>query len=428
MKRSRAILAPEFEKEIAQSEYHRTQLVIGIFLLAFVIVNVNYYFLDEKESSQFGGATTYFFAVGWLAVFILYEFLVLQWIRRQQKRYQRVSEGFRFMHTLIEITFPTKLMWYMAFVAHQMMFIDSPVFIMYFLFIIISVLHLDARLSILTAVAAAIQYAAIIHFTFELLREQHVPAFLPPNTFYLRCVLLAISGIAAGVVAREMQRRIHASFDLQRAKSDIEILFGQQVSKEVFSALMEEQGNATKREATVLALDIRNFTAFAETHTPDEIMDFQNRIFGPIIDIINQHQGIVNQILGDGIMATFGTPVANPLHADMAFEAAIKIIRKVRELGKEGVIAETRVGMGLHTGDVITGNIGNEHRKQYSISGSAVIIAFRVEQLNKQFDTELLITDAVRSRIVPGNIQLTSLGSQSMKGFGTEVDIYKVTV
>lgn len=427
MKRPSTVVYPEFEKEIARSEYQRTQLIITIFLIAFVIINVNFFFLNDTVTAIYGGANNYFFAVGWLILFILYEVVVLRVIAFLQKKYQRVSETFRFIHTLIEISFPSMLMLYMVEMEHQLTFIDSPIFLLYFLFIIISVLHLDFRLSFLTALLAGIQYGAIIYYGFRLdLQSNDYFSLLPENSFYLRCVVLAMSGLAAGYVAQQMQKRIYISFDLQRAKSDMEVLFGQQVSREVFSALIQEQGKAKKQEATVLALDIRNFTAFAETHSPDEIMDFQNKIFGPIIDIINQHQGIVNQILGDGIMATFGTPVENPLHADMAFEAALRILSKVNELCREGVIPETKLGMGLHTGDVVTGNIGNESRKQYSISGSAVIIAFRVEQLNKQFNSELLITDAVKSRIAMGKISLTSLGKQPMKGFGTEVEIYQV--
>jgi adenylate cyclase len=428
LKRASTVVYPEFEKEIAKSEYQRTQLIIGIFLIAFITININYIFLDVTIANLYGGAETYFFMVGWLAFFILYEVIILRLIAFSRNKYHRVREGFRFVHTLLEISFPSLLIFYMVDVRGQLLFIDSPIFLMYFLFIIISVLHLDFRLSFITALLAAVQYAGIIYYGYNLGNETaEYQSVIPENSFYLRCVVLIISGLAGGYVAQEMKRRIHISFDLQRAKSDMEILFGQQVSREVFSALIQEQGKAKKQEATVLALDIRNFTAFAETHSPDEIMDFQNKIFGPIIDIINQHQGIVNQILGDGIMATFGTPVSNPLHADMAFEAALRILQKVNELCKEGLIPETRLGMGLHTGDVITGNIGNESRKQYSISGSAVIIAFRVEQLNKQFNSELLITDAVKSRIAIGKIQLTSLGKQPMKGFGHEIEIYQVS-
>lgn len=429
MKRPTSIVYPEFEKEIARSEYQRTQLIIAIFLIAFVAINVNYFFLDAEVTALYGGVENYFVTVGWLCLFTIYEVIVLRLIGFFRKKYHRIREGFRLFHTLVEITFPSMLIVYMVDIKHQLLFIDSPIFLMYFLFIIISVLHLDFKLSFFTALLAAAQYAAIIFYGYRTSSAaEDFRMFLPENSFYLRCVVLVISGLAAGYVAQSVKRRIYILYDLQRAKSDLEVLFGQQVSREVLSALVQERGKAKKQEATVLALDIRNFTAFAETHTPDEIMDFQNKIFGPIIDIINQHQGVVNQILGDGIMATFGTPVSNPLHADMAFEASLRILSKVRELYKSGEIPQTKLGLGLHTGDVVTGNIGNESRKQYSISGSAVIIAFRVEQLNKQFESELLITDTVKSRIALGNIKFTSLGKQSMRGFGREIEIYKVEV
>ncbi|HEY3429274.1 MAG TPA: adenylate/guanylate cyclase domain-containing protein, partial [Cyclobacteriaceae bacterium] len=424
--RNSTLLTPEFEREIVQSEYQRTRLLIGLFSLAIIISSANFFFLGDTVRFLFGGAQRYFFVIAWLGCLILYEIIILQLISYWKKRYQRISEGFRYAHTLIEVSFPSFLMLYMVNMNHQLAFIDSPVVFIYPLFITLSVLHLDFRLSVLTAVLASIEYAAIVFYGFN--SVENAAAFqqvLPENTFYLRCAVLVIGGMAGGFVAEEMKRRIQASFDIQRLKNEMEVLFGQQVSKEVLTTLIEERGIAKKQEATVLAMDIRNFTMFAETHTPDEIMDYQNKIFGPVIDIINQHQGVVNQIMGDGLMATFGTPVSNPLHADMAFETSLRILNKVRELVQNQIIPDTKIGLGLHTGDVVTGNIGNESRKQYSISGSAVIIAFRVEQLNKQFGTELLITDAVKDKIVPGRIQLDSLGKQSMKGFGNVVEVFK---
>lgn len=83
--------------------------------------------------------------------------------------------------------------------------------------------------------------------------------------------------------------------------------------------------------------------------------------------------------------------------------------------------------MGLHTGEVITGNIGNENRKQYSISGTAVIIAFRVEQLNKELGSELLITGDLKEKIITGKAIIQSLGPQLLKGFGKNIDVYSVS-
>ena len=85
-------------------------------------------------------------------------------------------------------------------------------------------------------------------------------------------------------------------------------------------------------------LDIRNFTAFADTHTAEEVIDFQNKVLSPVIEIINQHQGVVFQILGDGVMACFGSPVENVLHADMAFQSGLNILRKIQELSDQNTI------------------------------------------------------------------------------------------
>lgn len=425
-RKNSTLSTPEFEREIVQSEYQRSKLMIGLFLLALLISSVNFFLLNDTVKFLFGGAGNYFFVIGWLGGLILYEVAILQLISYWKERHRPVSKYFRYWHTVVEVSFPSLLMLYMVYAQKQLLFIDSPVVFIYPLFITLSVLHLDFRTSMQTAVMAAVQYSFIVYYGFHIAEvNTSFENIIPENTFYLRSAVMVIGGMGGGFVAEEMKRRIQASFDIQRSKNEMEVLFGQQVSREVLTTLVEERGIAKKQEATVLAMDIRNFTAFAETRSPDEIMDYQNKIFGPVIDIINQHQGVVNQIMGDGLMATFGTPVSNPLHADMAFETSLRILHKVRELVNKEIIPDTRIGLGLHTGDVVTGNIGNEHRKQYSISGSAVIIAFRVEQLNKQFGTELLITDAVKDKIVPGRIQLDSLGKQPMKGFGNVVEVFK---
>lgn len=426
LKLTSTVFDSEFEKEIVRSEYQRTRLIIAIFLIAFVVVIATFFLLNERVLTLYGGSENYLIIICWLLLFTAYELVILWLIAYRQKKYNRITAGFRTFHTLVEITFPSMLIFYMVEIEQELIFLDSPIFLTYFLFIIISVLHLDPKLSFFTALLAAVQYIGMTYYGYQIIPE--ISSQLPASSYYVRAIVLIFSGLAAGYVAQELKRRIYISFDLQRAKSDMEVLFGQQVSREVLSVLVQNQDKAKKQEVTVLALDIRNFTTFAETRTPDEIMEYQNKIFGPIIDIINQHQGIVNQILGDGIMATFGAPVENPLHAEMAFQASLKILKKVEELSASGVIPVTRVGMGLHTGDVITGNIGNEHRKQYSISGSAVITAFRIEQLNKQFQTEILITDAVKEKVTLGQVTLISLGKQPMKGFGQEIEVYKVSV
>jgi adenylate cyclase len=229
-------------------------------------------------------------------------------------------------------------------------------------------------------------------------------------------------------VAADLKNRIKSTFDSQQARDEMELLFGQQVSKEVSKALMEEKGATKRLEATVMFLDIRNFTAFADTHTPDEVIDYQNKFIGPVIDIINQHQGVVFQILGDGLMACFGSPVENVLHAEMAYQAGLEIVSRTQKSVEEGLIPATIIGIGLHSGEMVSGNIGNENRKQFSISGSPVIVASRIEQLNKKYGTQFLMSGEVFHRITPGKRKIIFLGEEPLQGIGKPVELYHVVV
>ena len=98
-------------------------------------------------------------------------------------------------------------------------------------------------------------------------------------------------------------------------------------------------------------------------------------------------------------MATFGAPVSSGNDCENAYQAAIAIVRKLDELNASNKIPHTKVGIGLHAGPVVAGNVGTEERKQYSITGNTVILASRIEQLNKQYDTSLIISEEVSNHL-----------------------------
>ena len=110
----------------------------------------------------------------------------------------------------------------------------------------------------------------------------------------------------------------------------------------------------------------------------------------------------------------------------MAFQASLRILKQVEQASAENVIPPTTVGIGLHSGLMVTGNIGNENRKQFSISGTPVIVASRIEQLNKKYGTQLLISGQVHDQIAKGKMPITYLGEEPLRGIGTPVKIYKV--
>jgi adenylate cyclase len=173
-------------------------------------------------------------------------------------------------------------------------------------------------------------------------------------------------------------------------------------------------------------MDIRDFSVFAENNSPEAVIKYQNDVFNPIIKIINDHDGVTNQIMGDGIMATFGAPIKDDKNAQHAFLAGLEIIDKINELSNSGSIPATRIGIGAHTGDIVMGNIGNALRKQFSVSGTTVIIAYRLEQLNKEYGTSFLISKRLYDQIDKDQHEFECIGGATFHNIKENHEIYKV--
>lgn len=208
----------------------------------------------------------------------------------------------------------------------------------------------------------------------------------------------------------------------------IQSLFGQQVSQEVADELIKNSSAIDSKtyDLTIMFLDIRDFTVFADSREPAEVAKFQNIVFGELNEIVRQNHGIVLQILGDGIMAVYGAPVVTTDHASNAISAGYQMITRIKELGESGMIPVIRVGIGLNAGPVVAGNVGNESRRFYSLTGKNVIIAARIEQLNKEFKSQFLVSDSVYCSQNSTERQGESLGEIALKGIEKPVKVYKL--
>lgn len=413
--------------EEVKSEFQRSFLLVIIFLVILIVSSVNFFLIDESTVRFYGGTSTFLTLVYFVIVFLVYQGITLLYLRKKLEVNQSTSTFYKIVHTMVELSFPSAIIFYIMNELKMLSFIDSPAALVYFLFVILSILHLDFKVNIFAGVFAAAQYVCLVYYGFNYVDVADTyKTITPENSYYIRAIILVLSGLAAAFVSAELKSRIKSTFDFQEKKVELEALFGRQVSKEVSKALIEEKGVTKKQEATVMFLDIRNFTVFADTHSAEEVIDYQNNFLSPLMDIINQHQGVVFQILGDGLMACFGSPGENVLHADMAFQAGLSILKQVREASDRKLIPPTTVGIGLHSGMMVTGNIGNQNRSQFSISGTPVIVASRIEQLNKKYNSQFLISGQVYNQIVKGKMEIFFLGQETLRGLADPVDIYKV--
>ncbi len=212
-----------------------------------------------------------------------------------------------------------------------------------------------------------------------------------------------------------------------RMLDKIQALFGQQVSLEVARELIQSPSEIDSKtyNLTVMFLDIRDFTVFADSREPAEVARFQNIVFGELIEIVRANHGIVLQILGDGIMAVFGAPVVSRDHAENAVKAVYQMVVRVKVIGEAGKIPHIKIGIGLNAGTVVAGNVGNESRRFYSLTGKNVIIAARIEQLNKEFKSQFLISESVYRALEPA-LSVEDLGDVALKGIERPVGVYRL--
>ncbi|MBL8017835.1 MAG: adenylate/guanylate cyclase domain-containing protein [Ignavibacteria bacterium] len=425
------IFESEFEFERTQSEYKRVKIICYL-LAAGLLMGIANNYLDIFGLQKFFKYKTSGYAILiWLLFFFNYELIFLFLLKKYVRNKTPLNEGLKLVHTLIEITFPGILLFMLTVIEQRAVYLDAPYFIMFFMLIAISPLQLNFRVSFLLGVMSALQYGFLTYYVYEFIMPANgIPVTMPVASYYVRAILMMFTGAAAGIIAFEINKRVQNSFRQLLEKQKIINLFGQQVSREIVDELiLRKDGLDIKRvKATIMFLDIRNFSSYAETKDPAEIIQFQNNIFDPLIEIISKHKGLVNQFMGDGFMASFGIPLETKTHEQNAFEAGLEIITKIKELGTAGVIPPTRVGIGIHSGEVITGNIGNDIRKQYSIAGTTVITAARLEQLNKQFSSQFLVTKDFSQMINTNGLVIESLGDVTIKGFEKPVEVMCVKV
>jgi len=243
----------------------------------------------------------------------------------------------------------------------------------------------------------------------------------------IRVLIILLCGIAASMIAVEIRRRIIHTYHMINERNKIREMFGQQVSHEIVEQIIKEgEQIMTKRlPVCIMFLDVRDFTPFASTRPPEEVLNYQNKLFGNMVHTINKNKGIINQILGDGLMATFGAPISQGNDCQNAVSAALEIIDSTRKASEDHDIPETRLGVGIHYGEAVTGNIGTELRKQYSIVGNVVIQAARIEQLNKQYQSQVLISRDVFEH-VSDSIIGESLGQVNLKGEKESLEIIRL--
>lgn len=219
---------------------------------------------------------------------------------------------------------------------------------------------------------------------------------------------------------------IHDITSEERVKENLTRYLPQHVISEIIHNEDLSLFNGEYKRCSILFNDLRNFTNLTEKLAPFEVVNFLNRYFDVMVDFIFEHHGVLDKFIGDAIMATFGIPYNSDQDAANAIRASLKMIdnlHRVNDLGPLQVPLD--MGIGIATGDVISGNIGSTKRFEYTVIGDSVNLASRLEGLTKVYGVNILICQDTY-RVVADQFHCREIDCIKAKGKDEPVTIYTI--
>lgn len=283
----------------------------------------------------------------------------------------------------------------------------------------VSCLRLDPHLPLFVATLGIIGQIAFYLWVRE--DVSHILSLSVP-IFAFRLIVLFVTGVLGVILARSLRSETEKASEELRLRS----AFGTYVDSRVVERVMrgDLQLAPERRVVTVMFVDIRDFTQLSEKRDAAEVFRMLDAVLDAFATEVQKQGGIVNKFLGDGLMALFGAPEEQPDHPRRAVRSALRIAQIARQMAADGRFPELKIGIGIHTGEVVAGDIGRQ-RREYTAIGDVVNVAARVESANKELGTTILITGDVRELLGPG-ADLEPQTPLVLRGRTRSVEVFEV--
>lgn len=225
---------------------------------------------------------------------------------------------------------------------------------------------------------------------------------------------------------------VGANAEITRLNERLHLLFRRFATKEVADELLAQGFSLGGKhvKATAMFADIRSFTKITESQSAQLTIELLNDYYAHIIEALSSEGGIVNQIIGDGIMCIFGAPVPHQDHPERAVRAALKMIKQVIFFNQEQAArgrVQVRIGIGIATGVGVAGYIGTQRRTNYTWVSNATNLAARLDSYTKVLGKPILINDKTRHALSP-QIRVQDEGLVNIRGKAKEVHVFSVPV
>ncbi|MGZ5866508.1 MAG: adenylate/guanylate cyclase domain-containing protein [Xanthobacteraceae bacterium] len=412
--------------EILRTEILRIKVMIAVVVFAAVAFTIAYYTSPEFMERIWLNVPSLWQVYALFGSFAIFELFVLTQVNRQIRLGREVPGVRRYLGALLEASLPTAVM---ALHIDKMGLVHAVAFIaplFYFVFIILSTLRLDFWLSTFTGLVSGMEYFLVVTFYTGAIAAPGGIEF-SPGFQLAHSVVMLIGGILAGAVGAQLRRQFVASITAGTARDRVTNLFGQHVSPQVVERLLAGKSGTESNtgNVAVMFVDIRGFTAAARQRQPADVVKRLDDAFAILVDIVDRNHGIVNKFLGDGFLALFGAPIHDPSAAMHAVTASREMLDAIAR-DNDGHHWPLRIGIGIHYGIVVAGNVGSPRRKEYTVIGDTVNCAARIEALNKDFGSQIIVSDAIYQAIGPESAAADSLGDVVIRGYEQPMPLWRL--
>ena len=421
---------PKRLKVVIRDQQERSEVLISVIQLLVVTIFGLLYIISPKTFSD----DVIFTPVPW----VLGVYLAFSLLRLSLSIKRKLPDWMLYFSAIADIALLMGLIWsfHVQYEQPPSFYLKAPTLLYVFIFIAIRALHFDPRFVVATGLSAVVGWGIMVLYVLfsdpvdQMITRDYVE-YMTSNSVLIGAEFDKIISIliVTGVLALALRRARKLLFDSViegSAARDLSRFVPEEVAQQVTRS---EEGATTGKgevnETTILFTDIEGFTAISEKLAPEQLIAALNEYFTLIAKPIDECGGVISQFQGDAVLATFNVPKPDANHASNAVKAALGIQQALKDkLFGDGVQFNTRIG--INSGPVVGGLVGSGDRVGYTVHGDNVNLTARLEQLNKDYGTRIIVSEQTRALIEPGEYEFRALGDVSVRGRQQPVRIYTI--
>ena len=417
-------------RDAIRRQQDSSEIVVGWIQLSIVVTFSILYTLSPNPYT----ADTVFASEPWvLGVYLLFTLVRVVLAHRRA-----LPNWLLYVSVIVDMLLLLALIWsiHIKYGQPASFYLKVPTLLYVFIFIALRALRFEARYVLLAGAVAAggwllmVLYAARIVPDNPMITRDYVQ-YMTSNSILLGAEfdkvisMLIVTGILAVAITRARNLLVRSVVESTAAAELSRFVPSEVAAQLKASETRIEAGAGDVRETTIFFNDLEGFTTLSEGMSPVELISTLNEYFSAVTEPIVRHGGVINQYQGDAILATFNLPKAHEDHAAGAVRAAIEIqhILASRTFGA-GLRLVSRVG--INTGIVVGGLVGAQDRLGYTVHGDDVNLAARLEALNKEHGTRIIVSERTRELAGPESFAFEALGTVTVRGRSRPVTVYRI--